>query len=66
MLVIPESLEDGWDVIAYRPADGSVPVQVADADGNPVHGSGSITSAELNGTTIVVTDSTGATTNVSL
>lgn len=66
VLVIPESLEDGWDVIAYRPADGSVPVQVADADGNLVHGSGSITSAELNGTTIVVTDSTGATTNVSL
>ena len=33
-LVIPESLEDGWDVIAYMPADGSMPMQVADADGN--------------------------------
>lgn len=65
-LVIPESLEDGWDVIAYMPADGSMPMQVADADGNVVHGSGSIVSAELDGSSVVVTDSTGATTNVAL
>ena len=65
-LVIPESLEDGWDVIAYMPADGSMPMQVADADGNVVHGAGSIVSATLDGSSVVVTDSTGATTNVAL
>ena len=37
-----------------------------DADGNVVHGSGSIVSAELDGSSVVVTDSTGATTSVAL
>lgn len=66
MIVVPETLEDGWDVMAYMPADGSVPTVVADADGNPIKGSGSIESAELDGESVQVRDSTGATTSVSL
>ncbi len=66
VLVIPENLDGSWDVIAYMPADGSLPNQVTDADGNVVGGSGSVTSAELDGSGLVVTDSTGATTTVAL
>lgn len=66
VLVVPENLEGGWDVIAYMPADGSLPMQVTDADGNLVGGSGSVVSAELDGSNLVVTDSTGATTTVAL
>lgn len=66
ILIIPESLADGWDVLAYMPADGSLPTQVSNSDGSPVTGSGSITSAELTGANLTVTDSTGATTTVAL
>lgn len=66
ILIIPESLADGWDVLAYMPADGSLPTQVMNSDGSPVTGSGSITSAELDGANLTVADSTGATTTVSL
>lgn len=66
VLVVPENLEGGWDVVAYMPADGSLPTQVTDADGNVVGGSGSVASAELDGSDLVVTDSSGATTTVSL
>ncbi len=66
ILIIPESLESGWDVLAYMPADGSLPTQVTNSDGSPVTGSGSITSAELDGANLLVTDSAGATTAVAL
>lgn len=66
ILVVPENLDGGWDVVAYMPADGSLPTQVTDADGNVVGGSGSVASAELDGSSLIVTDSTGATTTVSL
>ena len=66
ILVIPESLSDGWDVLAYMPADGSLPTKVANPDGTPVTGSGSIESAVLDGSNVVVTDSTGAKTTVAL
>lgn len=60
-LIVPENLDDGWDVIAYTLADGSVPVQVADADGNPVGGDGAITSVELDDTVLHVETDAGTT-----
>ncbi|WP_322155407.1 hypothetical protein [Paratractidigestivibacter sp.] len=66
VLVVPENLASGWDLMAYMPAAGSLPTQVTDSDGNAVGGSGAVTSAALDGSTLVVNDSTGATTNVSL
>ena len=66
VIIVPENLDGGWDVIAYMPADGSLPTQVTDSDGNAVGGSGSVASAVLDGSSLVVTDSTGATTTVKL
>ena len=66
VLIVPENLNGTWDVIAYMPADGSLPTQVTDSDGGVVGGSGSIASAVLDGSNLVVTDSAGATTTVKL
>lgn len=66
IVVVPESLADGWDVVAYMPAAGSLPTKVMGADGAAVHGSGSIVSATLQGSSVTVEDSTGATTTVPL
>lgn len=59
-IIIPENLDGKWDVIAYTLSDGSVPVQVADSDGNPVGGDGSITSVVLDGTVLHVTSDVGS------
>ena len=59
-IILPENLDGTWDVIAYTLGDGSVPVQVADKDGNPVSGEGSITSVALEGTVLHVTADSGS------
>lgn len=66
IVVVPESLADGWDVVAYMPAAGSLPTKVMGADGAAVHGLGSIVSATLRGSSVTVEDSTGAITTVPL
>lgn len=66
VVIVPESLTEGWDIVAYMPADGSLPTKVMGSDGNAVGGSGSIVSATLSGSSINVVDSTGATTSVAL
>ena len=66
-LVVPENLSDGtWDVICYVVADGSTATQLLGDDGNPVVGSGELTAAEVDGGTLVLTDSSGAQTRASL
>lgn len=65
-LVIPENRDGSWDVVCYMIADGSVPAYVVGSDGNAVGGSGTIQSSTLDGGSLVVTDSTGATTSVAL
>jgi len=59
-IILPENLDGTWDVIAYTLGDGSVPVQVADKDGNPVSGDGSITSVVLEGTVLHITADSGS------
>lgn len=66
VFLIPESGDGGWDVICYVVDGHAGSSYVAGQDGNKVSGSGSIESAVLEGTAIKVTDSTGATTDVSL
>ncbi len=66
VIVIPEDLDEGWDVIAYVAVDGSVASNVVDSDGNAVGGSGQIESVTLDGSVVTVIDSTGTTTDVSL
>lgn len=65
-LVVPENRDGGWDVVSYMIADGSVPAYVMGADGSAVGGSGDIQSATLDGNSLKVTDSAGATTSVAL
>ena len=49
-LYIPENLPDGtWDIICYLPADGSTASQLLGGDGQPVVGSGTVTSAVVQG-----------------
>lgn len=67
VLVVPENNADGtWDVAAYMLGSDSLPTLVTDSDGDAVSGSGEITAATLSGSTVHVTDSTGAATDVAL
>lgn len=65
-IVVPENTSDGWDVVAYMLGSDALPTLVVGSDGNPVGGSGQIQSATLDGSTIHVTDSAGATVDVAL
>ena len=65
-LVIPENRDGKWDVVSYMIADGSVPAYVMGSDGNAVGGSDTVESATLDGSSLKVVDSTGATTSVTL
>lgn len=66
VLVIPENRNGGWDVVSYVIVDGSLPAYVMTSDGSEAGGSGSIESAVLQGSAVVVTDSNGNTTSVAL
>lgn len=66
MLLVPENTDSGWDVALYVLSDGSVPSYAKDSDGNRAGGSGSVTSADLDGSTLKVVDSEGATTSIPL
>ena len=65
ILLVPENLSDGWDVIAYVLGGESQasPIVVDDA---PLKGQGEITEAHLDGAELVVSDSTGANTRIAL
>lgn len=55
-LFIPENLSDGtWDVICYVLGDGSTATQLLGGDGNPVTGSGTVQSATVDGSNLVLT-----------
>lgn len=66
VLVIPENRNGNWDVVSYVIADGSLPAYVMTMDGNEAGGSGSIESATLDGSSVIVKDSNGNTTSVAL
>lgn len=66
-IAIPESRDDGtWDVVCYVVGGHSDATYVVGSDGAMVQGSGAISSVELDGTTLRVTDDSGATTDVAL
>ncbi len=66
VLVIPENRNGNWDVVSYVIADGSLPAYVMTMDGSEAGGSGSIESATLDGSNVIVKDSNGNTTSVAL
>ena len=65
ILLVPENLSDGWDVIAYvlGAESQASPIVIDDA---PVSGQGEIVEAYLDGSELVVGDSTGAHTRIAL
>jgi hypothetical protein len=63
IFVIPENVGENYDVIAYTLGDGSVPMQVT-SDG--ASGTGSIESAALDGSKLVLTMQGGGTVDVEL
>ena len=66
-IYVPENLPDGtWDVISRAVVDGAVAGQLEDADGNPYTGEGTIVSAELDGSSLVLTDDAGSQTTIPL
>ncbi len=58
-LIVPENLDDSWDLLAYQIGGGSVETQVTDADGNAVAGGGSIEAVELQGSSLKLHTSDG-------
>ncbi len=67
VIVVPENKSDGtWDVVAYTIGGDSAPMAVADSSGNAITGTGTISTATLDGSVVHVTDSTGATTDIAL
>ena len=67
VIVVPENKPNGtWDVVAYTIGGDSAPMAVADSSGNAITGTGTISTATLDGSVVHVTDSTGATTDVAL
>ena len=67
VIVVPENKSDGtWDVMAYTLGGDSTPMLVTDSSGSTITGTGTISSATLDGSVVHVADSTGATTDVAL
>ncbi|WP_455136533.1 hypothetical protein [Thermophilibacter sp.] len=65
-LLVPENVDGGWDVACYVIGGHTDLTYVMGADGEKAGGSGAVASCELDGTTLRVTDDTGATTDVAL
>lgn len=65
-ILVPENLEGGWDVMAYTIGTGQPASQVVGTDGKAVTGTGTIKSVKLSGSNLVIKDSKGKTTKISL
>lgn len=66
-VLVPENRDDGWDVVSYVVGGHMSGITyVVGSDGEPVRGSGSVASVELDGTTLRVTNDAGETTDVAL
>lgn len=61
LLLVVENRDGGWDVVCYMINGHSDATYLVGSDGQPWGGSGDAASAELDGSSIRVTDATGAT-----
>lgn len=64
--VIPENLDGKWDVVSWVMGDGSVAAELAHEDGTPVAGDGTLASAKLDGSNLVLTFGNDVTDTVAL
>lgn len=66
-LYAPENLEGNvWDIVCYMAGDGGSPYKMLNEDGSEKTGSVLLVSAALDGTNLVLTDDSGATTSIAL
>ena len=65
-ILVPENRNGGWDVVCYVIGGHGQASYVIDDTGAMIQGSGEIESAELEGTILRVTDTTGQTRDISL
>ena len=65
-LIVPETRDGGWDVVCYVLMGHSNASYLVDGNGQMVTGTGELSSVELDGTVLRITDNTGATTKASL
>lgn len=65
-LLVPENRDGGWDVVCYVIGGHGQASYVIDGEGAMIQGSGDIESAQLEGTVLRVTDTTGQTREISL
>lgn len=64
--IISENLDNTWDVMAYSIGDGSMVSELIDENGEPVSGEGSLVSAELEGSELVLSTDSGQVVRVGL
>lgn len=65
-LLVPENRDGGWDVVCYVIGGHGQASYVIDGEGAMIQGPGDIESAQLEGTVLRVTDTTGQTREISL
>lgn len=65
-ILVPENRDGGWDVVCYVVDGNSAAGYLVGSDGSMLRGEGDVASVELADTVLHVTDSSGATTDVSL
>lgn len=65
-LYVLENRDGGWDIVCYKIGGHAAPSYLMGSGEDIVRGDGDAASAELSGTTMLVTDASGATTEVSL
>ena len=65
-LLVPENRDGGWDIVCYVIGGHSSATYVVDGEGAVAGGEGEAESVALEGTSVVVTDSSGAAHEVSL
>ncbi len=64
--LIPQNLGDSWNVISWVMGDGSVDAVLAREDGTPVEGGGTVSSAKLDGSNLVLSFDNNVTDTVAL
>ncbi|MEY8437377.1 hypothetical protein AAK967_06500 [Atopobiaceae bacterium 24-176] len=64
--LIPQNLGDSWNVISWVMGDGSVDAVLTREDGTPVEGGGTVSSAKLDGSNLVLSFDNGVTDTVAL
>lgn len=64
--IVPENIDGGWDVITFTWGGEAAAARLANADGTPATGKGTVTDAQVKDGVLTIVDSEGETTQISL